>query len=101
MEKLQSKKNLYIHFLFKTNGFFIEAGAWDGEQLSNSIFLEVNINYWNHLNHLVKASYLGEEFSVREPESGLLVEPNLGAYDLLVAKKRNAYSINSCLATKW
>ena len=31
--------------------------------------------------------------------SGLLVEPNPGAYDLLVAKKRNAYSINSCLAT--
>lgn len=64
------------HFNNKTNGFFIEAGAWDGETLSNTIFLETQLGW-----------------------SGLLVEPNLGAYDLLVTKKRNAYNINSCLAT--
>ena len=29
--------------LFQKNGFFIEAGAWDGEDLSNTIFMEVNI----------------------------------------------------------
>ena len=29
------------YFKNKTNGFFIEAGAWDGEWLSNTLFLEV------------------------------------------------------------
>jgi len=64
------------HFNNKKNGFFIEAGAWDGEHLSNTIYLETQLGW-----------------------SGLLVEPNRGAYDLLVAKKRNAHSISSCLAT--
>eukprot|EP00092_Neocalanus_flemingeri_P061607 GFUD01074116.1.p1 GENE.GFUD01074116.1~~GFUD01074116.1.p1 ORF type:complete len:279 (+),score=83.55 GFUD01074116.1:40-876(+) len=32
--------------------------------------------------------------------TGLLVEPNNGIYDLLVSKKRNAFSINSCLSVK-
>lgn len=65
------------HFNNKKNGFFIEAGAWDGEQLSNTIFLETQLGW-----------------------TGLLVEPNKGAFDLLVTKKRNSYSINSCLATR-
>jgi len=64
------------HFKNKRNGFFIEAGAWDGEQLSNTLYLETELGW-----------------------EGLLVEPNKPIYDILVGKQRNAYSINSCLAT--
>jgi len=63
------------HFNDKRNGFFIEAGAWDGEQLSNTIYMETELG-WN----------------------GLLVEPNKGIFDVLVGKKRNAFSVNSCLS---
>ena len=30
------------YFNGKTNGVFVEAGAWDGEYLSNTLFLEVS-----------------------------------------------------------
>jgi len=65
------------HYKNKENGFFIEAGAWDGEQLSNTIYLETVLGW-----------------------TGLLVEPNKGAFNILTSKHRNAYSINSCLSTK-
>ena len=29
----------------KTNGFYIESGAFDGEQLSNTLFFELERNY--------------------------------------------------------
>merc|ERR1711874_841600 len=61
----------------KKNGFFIEAGAWDGEYLSNTLFLEVNSNW-----------------------TGLLVEPNKGAYNLLISRHRRATAINCCLAVQ-
>jgi len=64
------------HFENKSNGFFIEAGAWDGEQLSNTLYLETQLGW-----------------------EGLLVEPNKPIYDILVGKERNAFSINCCLAT--
>jgi len=63
------------HYDNKKNGFFIEAGAWDGEALSNTIHLETTLGW-----------------------TGLLVEPNKAIFDILVAKERNAYSINSCLS---
>ena len=59
----------------KLNGFFIEAGAFDGEYLSNSLFFELHRNW-----------------------TGLLVEPNSKAYSDLISKNRKAYSINSCLS---
>jgi len=65
------------HFKNKENGFFIEAGAWDGEQLSNTIYLETMLGW-----------------------TGLLVEPNKGAFNILTSKHRNAHCINSCLSTK-
>jgi len=65
------------HFKNKENGFFIEAGAWDGEQLSNTIYLETMLGW-----------------------TGLLVEPNKGAFNILTSKQRNAHCINSCLSTK-
>jgi len=65
------------YFSNKRNGFFIEAGAWDGEDLSNTLYLETQMGW-----------------------TGLLVEPNRGVYQKLLGKKRNAHSINSCLSIK-
>ena len=65
------------YFPGKRNGFFIEAGAWDGEYLSNTLYLEVTANW-----------------------TGLLVEPNIGAYSSLLKRNRKAHSIHSCLAVE-
>ena len=59
----------------KENGFFIEAGAFDGEYLSNSLFFELKRN-WN----------------------GLLVEANGNAFKNLTLKHRKSWSIHSCLS---
>ena len=57
----------------KRNGFFIESGAYDGEDLSNSLFFELERNF-----------------------TGLLVEPNQLDYPKLLGKHRKATSINAC-----
>jgi hypothetical protein len=56
-------------------GFFVEAGAWDGEFLSNTLLLEAEHGW-----------------------TGVLVEPNVKAYRQLRARNRKAYSVNACLA---
>ena len=64
--------------LFKNQkfGFFIEAGALDGEQLSNSLWLEKE-NKW----------------------TGLLVEPNPSSFKEILKKNRKCWKINTCLST--
>lgn len=57
------------------NGFFIEAGAYDGEAFSNSLFFEVSRNW-----------------------TGLLIEPNPRAYRDLLAKDRHAFTTPACIA---
>lgn len=71
------KQSIVIDNLLKskTNGFFVEAGAYDGERMSNSLFFELNRNW-----------------------TGLLIEPIPQHYKNLISKKRNVYSINACLA---
>ena len=59
------------------NGFYVEAGAYDGESLSNSLFFELHRNW-----------------------SGLLVEPNPRAFRDLLAKDRAAYATGACLSIK-
>ena len=49
----------------KTNGFFLEAGASDGETISNSLFFEIHRNW-----------------------TGLLVEPNPDLYEILSTRNR-------------
>ncbi|KAK3599061.1 hypothetical protein CHS0354_024387 [Potamilus streckersoni] len=61
----------------KANGFFIEAGAYDGESSSTSLFFE-KYRKWN----------------------GLLVEPDPRHYYTIQSKHRKAYRINACLSTK-
>ena len=55
----------------------MEAGAFDGEILSNTLAFELEYGW-----------------------SGLLVEPNPVAFDLLMKKHRKAWAINVCLSTK-
>ena len=72
--------DLVIRFLFQNRtevGFFVEAGAMDGEFLSNSLFLEKEKGW-----------------------KGLLVEPNAQIFQDLLGKNRKAWSINCCLSTK-
>ena len=60
----------------KQNGFFIEAGAHDGEHFSNTLFFELKRNY-----------------------TGLLIEPSR-KFDTLIQRNRKAKCLNVCLATK-
>jgi hypothetical protein len=61
----------------KTEGFFIEAGAFDGYTLSNSLFFEAQRN-WN----------------------GLLVEAHPDNYEVLASTNRKAWSSGACLSMK-
>jgi hypothetical protein len=57
------------------NGFFIEAGAFDGENFSNSLYFEKQRNW-----------------------DGILIEPVPSQFQLLKSKNRHAYLINACIA---
>ena len=59
------------------NGFFIEAGAFDGEEYSNSLYFEMKKGW-----------------------KGLLVEPNPDALEELLLKNRQATIFPRCLSTK-
>ena len=61
----------------KKNGFFIEAGAYDGEVYSNTLLFEAKYNW-----------------------TGILVEPNPDAFEELVFKNRKSYLIETCLSMK-
>jgi hypothetical protein len=68
------------YFEGKRNGFFIEAGAWDGVHLSNSLFFERERNW-----------------------SGILIEPNFEAFRNLTKSGRRSpksWAVNACLATE-
>lgn len=60
----------------KKGGFFIEAGAFDGERSSNTLFFETSMGW-----------------------TGLLVEADPFFYAQLLGKNRRAWSINACLST--
>ena len=61
----------------KTNGFFIEAGAYDGETFSNTLYFERKRNW-----------------------TGLLVEADPKLFYLLKNKNRRAFISNACLSVK-
>ena len=72
---INGEKNQPIHVfnqIFKNrirNGFFIEAGAYDGEISSNTLFFELKQNW-----------------------TGLLVEPNPDVFQMLNVKVKRAYT---------
>ncbi|VDP32958.1 unnamed protein product, partial [Soboliphyme baturini] len=61
-------------FNHKRNGFFVEAGAYDGEEFSNSLYFEKELNW-----------------------TGLLIEPDDESYEQLSRKQRKAWRLKACL----
>ena len=59
----------------KTDGFFFEAGAYDGVAVSNSLFFELQRGW-----------------------TGLLVEAHPDNYESLVEKNRKAWSLGTCIS---
>ncbi|CAL4064426.1 unnamed protein product, partial [Meganyctiphanes norvegica] len=68
----------YIQLIFSKimGGFYIEAGALDGEYLSNTLYIEYFQNW-----------------------TGILIEPDPENYRSLVDKHRKAWLSNTCLST--
>lgn len=60
----------------KKRGFYVEAGACDGENLSNTLFLEISYGW-----------------------TGLLVEPNPDFLPKLIGMNRHAWILTHCLST--
>ena len=61
----------------KKGGFFIEAGAWNGESKSTTLHFELEHGW-----------------------SGLLVEPIPGKFSELLTKQRRSWAVNTCLSTQ-
>ncbi|XP_045615917.2 uncharacterized protein [Procambarus clarkii] len=68
-------ESLRVLFKDKHGGFFVEAGALDGESMSNTLWLEQEAAW-----------------------TGLLVEPDVPNYLSLVSKHRRSWSANVCLS---
>lgn len=73
----QHKQDQFIDQLLnqRRNGFFIEAGAYDGESGSNTLFFEKDRNW-----------------------TGLLIEANPSLFQRLREKKRKAYLSPTCIS---
>ena len=68
---------MYVDVLLQKGGFFVEAGAQDGERASNSVWLEASHGW-----------------------TGLLVEIDPWFYTQMRAKLRRAHTINAGLSSK-
>nr|XP_053642583.1 uncharacterized protein LOC128695782 [Cherax quadricarinatus] len=68
-------KHLQHIFAQERQGFFVEAGALDGQQLSNTLWMEQELGW-----------------------TGLLIEPDTSSYRALRAKRRKAWISNTCLS---
>ena len=75
----QIGQSKYIDSLLnsKRNGFFIEAGGFNGEDLSNSLYFELERNW-----------------------TGILIEAVPSLYQSILSKNRKAFTINCCIANK-
>ena len=77
VDRSQEGQSAFVDKLLakRRNGFFIECGAADGLQFSNSLFFELARNW-----------------------TGLLVEANPNDYEKLLKLNRKAYVLNACLS---
>ncbi|XP_068233800.1 protein Star-like [Palaemon carinicauda] len=80
LKGIDESEVFYNHVLWevfkdKRNGFFVEAGALDGETMSNTLTLERELNW-----------------------TGLLIEPDELDYKSLTIKHRKAWTANVCLS---
>jgi FkbM family methyltransferase len=75
----QIGQSKYIDSLLnsKRNGFFVEAGGYNGEDLSNSLYFELERNW-----------------------TGLLIEAVPSLYKSILSKNRKSFTINCCIANK-
>ncbi|XP_068220140.1 protein Star-like [Palaemon carinicauda] len=73
-DQSQYASNELLHGM--KGGFFVEAGALDGEYLSNTLYFERELGW-----------------------RGVLIEPHPEAYQNLLQKHRNAYAMNVALST--
>lgn len=73
----QTGQSLYMDKLLGQirDGFIVEAGAYDGEYLSNSLYFEKERNW-----------------------SGILIEPLPFLYERIQSKNRKMYTLNACIA---
>ena len=60
---------------WQKRGFFVEAGANDGERASNTLWMEEKMGW-----------------------TGLLIEPDPYFYTQILGKSRKSWSINACLS---
>ncbi len=75
----QSGRSKYVDALLasKRYGFYVEAGGYDGETHSNSLFFELERD-WN----------------------GILIEAVKPLFNKLIRKRRSAYAINACVSDR-
>ncbi|KAK4006760.1 hypothetical protein OUZ56_011918 [Daphnia magna] len=66
----------HLESIGSTGGFFLECGGYDGEYLSNTLFMERSMNW-----------------------TGLLVEADRKAYRQLSTRNRKAFLAPVCLST--
>lgn len=59
------------------NGFFVDVGAFNGENSSNTLYMEKVLDW-----------------------KGILIEPNPTSYELLKTKNRRAWSLPACISIK-
>ncbi|XP_059352831.1 uncharacterized protein LOC132087713 [Daphnia carinata] len=70
-------KVVLAHLHNQIGGFFVECGAFDGEEGSNSLFMERQLK-WN----------------------GILIEPDRKSFGKLLSKRRHAWALPVCLSTE-
>ena len=74
---LVSRFKILITFYFFDHFLFIEAGGYDGEAFSNSLYFEMKRGW-----------------------KGILIEPIPKLFDRLISKNRKAFAINACIAQR-
>ena len=79
------------------NGFFIEAGAYDGVKFSNSLLFEMRYEKMAQVSRVIFSCI---PLWNRHDWSGLLVEPNPDAFQNLTEKQRKAWTLPHCFSTK-